>query len=53
MKRLCRDLYNKDIAQSMMVLSCLKNYLNLSLTVKAATALKWATTWVVAVSLYL
>lgn len=49
MKRLCRGLYNNDIAHSMMVLSCLKKYLNLFLNCKSrATALKWATTRVLA-----
>lgn len=50
MKRLCKGLYNKDIAHSMMVLSCLKKYLSLFINCKSkATALKWATTWVLAV----
>lgn len=50
MKRLCRGLYNKDIAHSKMVLSCLKKYLNLFINCESrAAALRWATTWVLAV----
>lgn len=48
-KRLCKGLYNKDIAHSMMDLSCLKKYLSVFINCKSrATALKWATTWVLA-----